>query len=182
MDALKAEDKSLHQQLDAARDPRPGGGPGVDWEGMTTGQRREWLARYIAKVEVYPTRRGRTRGRFNRDAVRIIPGPWWDTLTAAPWRQHPHPGYPEPPAARAAATAPAPTIRIRVPRLCDLPGCGEPHSAHGLCGMHAQRQRLAARRAGVPAGELPAGAWDQSPGPVPGYETRVRPTLGTAAG
>ena len=144
-DRLRAERTHLERRLAAARtDPHPGAD--VGWADMTVAERREWLARYVGRVVIHPAGMGH---RFDPATVEVVPGAWW---------QHPgHPGRPEPPAAVARATAPAPAVRITQPRTCTLPGCGRDHSAHGLCGMHGQRQR----RAG------PDGQWDRSPGPLP---------------
>jgi site-specific DNA recombinase len=149
-DTLRAEETSIRRRLTVTR---AGAAPdlGVNWDAWPAEERREWLARYVDRVIVRPA--GKGKRAFDPDTIDVIPGDWWAGTKSA------HPGYPSPPAAVAGAAAPAPTVKITTPKLCGLPGCGEPHSAHGLCGMHAGRQRRAA------AGGHPDD-WDRSPAPL----------------
>ena len=79
----------------------------------------------------------RLHNRRRWEAARAGHPDVWDR-SPAPHRGRPAPGTP--------------------PRTCDLPGCGRPHEAHGLCNGHGQR-KAAAARTGNPD------LWDRSPIP-----------------
>ncbi len=134
---LAAERDNLARRLAAARQA-PAGGAGTDWDDLTVTERRDWLARYVARVVIHPTRKG--MAAFDLAAIEVIPGPWADGLEVT----------------RPPGPVLVPRAQSRPPRTCELPGCGRPHRHGGLCGMHRRRQ-LAAIAAGNPDG------WDWSP-------------------
>ena len=154
---LAADLRAAERQaaLAAAADGEAGPTPPPDWEQASATEKRDWLRRYVDRVIIHPNPAGLPRHWFDPIAlVEVIPGRWW----TGPG----HPGYP-----------PATVIRPpkAPPRFCDLPGCGEPHEAHGLCKLH-NRRRWEAARAGHPD------EWDPGPSshrgrPAPGAPPRV---------
>ena len=140
---LSAERDGLGRRLAAAAAALPAAGEaaGPDWDAMTATARRDWLRGYADAVIIHPAGQGRP---FDPRTVQVVPGAWWPAGA---------------PVAYPAGLPPRPPREVPP---CELPGCGEPLHAHGLCGMHNARRARAARN-GHPD------QWDRSPGRRPGY-------------